>query len=138
MVGEDEDRHVVGGVVAPPALPAPIPRAVAAAKHLPAHDVGADILEELVDHLRVDGALPTGLPLLLPPAGGREYPLVQAQPAFADGVLEALVGSRDEAIERDGNLAGDFAHTYIYIADACSRPGIRWIDGYQADTVSSR
>jgi hypothetical protein len=58
--------------------------------------------------------LPAALPLLLPPAGSGEYPLVEAQPAFAERVLEALVGSRSEAVERDRDLARDLAHTYIY------------------------
>src|SRR6202011_4439008 len=101
MVGQDENRHVVGRVLAPPAAPGLVPWPVTAAEHLAAHDVRADILEEVADYFRIHGARATGLPVLLAPTGGFEHPLVQTQPTFADRVLEALVRPSDEAVERD-------------------------------------
>src|ERR1700737_5052692 len=59
MVGKDKHGDVIWGVVAPPALPFLVPLAIAAAKHLAPHDVGADILDDLVKYLRIDGALAT-------------------------------------------------------------------------------
>src|ERR1700674_1119179 len=115
MVSQDKHGHVVGRGVAPPALPVKVPRTAAPAKHRAAHDVGANVLENLTGHLRVDRVLAAGQALLLAPAGGREHPLVQAQPALPDRVLEALVGPGDKAVERNRDLAGDFTHTYIYI-----------------------
>src|ERR1700682_5740340 len=91
MVGQDENRHVVGRILAPPAGPGLVPWPVAAAEHLAAHDVGADIRDEVTDHVRIDAMRAAGLPILLAPTGGFEYPLVQAQTIFADRVLEALV-----------------------------------------------
>src|ERR1700674_3369780 len=110
MVSQHENRRVVGRILAPPAAPCLIPWAVAAAKHLAAHDVGADIREEVTDHVRIDAMRAAGLPMLLPPAGGFEYPLVQTQTIFADRVLEALVRPGDEAVERDRDLARDRTH----------------------------
>src|SRR6266849_2770761 len=107
MVGQDENGHVIGRILAPPAGPRLIPWPVAAAEHLAAHDVGADIREEVTDHVRIDAMRAAGLPLQLPPAGGWEDPLVQAQTIFADGVLQALVWPSDEAGERDRDLARD-------------------------------
>src|ERR1700731_688545 len=123
MVSQDKDRQVIGWVVAPPALPVRVPRTVAAAKHLAAHDVGAHVLENLAGHLRVDRVFAAAQALLLAPTGGREYPLVQPQPALPDWVLEALVGAGDESVERDRDLAGDFTHTYIYIRTAARGAG---------------
>src|SRR5207245_7463190 len=53
VMSEDKDRHMVGWLLTPPAPPRLVPWAVAAAKHLAAHDVGADILDHLVEQLRV-------------------------------------------------------------------------------------
>src|SRR5438552_18911713 len=57
VMGEDKDRNVVGRVVAPPAGPALVPRAVDAPEHLAAHVVGADFREQPAAHGR---ALCTG------------------------------------------------------------------------------
>ena len=48
--------------LAPPARPRLVPWPVAAAEHLAAHDVGADVLDDLVDDLRVGGALAASNP----------------------------------------------------------------------------
>src|SRR5439155_1744194 len=54
VVGEHEDRRVVGRVLAPPACPGLVPVATPGTEHVAAHDVGADALEELVGDLGVD------------------------------------------------------------------------------------
>src|SRR5205823_2919109 len=110
MVGEHVDRRVVGRVLAPPAPPRLVPRPVATAEHLAAHDVGAGASADLVDDLRVGVALTALFAVLTAPAVGHEDPLVQAHPALADGVLEALVGPGDEAVEGHRDVAGDCAH----------------------------
>src|SRR5712692_11280128 len=98
---------MVGWLLTPPTPPHLRPWAVATAKHLAAHDVGADILDDFIEHLRVGVAGAAGLPVLLAPAHRIEQPLVQAHPADADRVVEALVGPRDEAVERDRDLVSD-------------------------------
>ena len=112
VVGEHVHRHVVGRVLAPPAAPALIPRARTAAEHVPPHDVGPDIVEDLFDDLRVGVALAALHPLLGAPRARLERPLVQAHAAFADGVLLALIRPRDEAVQRDRDLA---AHAHARI-----------------------
>src|SRR2546421_3164181 len=111
-MGEDKDRDVVGRIVAPPTGPALVPRAVAAPEHLAPHDVGADIREETADHFRVCCIGSALLTMLLPPAGRLEQPLVQADAAFPDRVLKALVRPSDKTVERDGDLARDGAHAF--------------------------
>src|SRR5690348_12292621 len=101
---------MIGRVLAPPAPPFLVPGAATRVKHVATHDVGTDTLGQAGDHVGVDGVLTAGLALLLPPAGGLEDPLVEAETAFADGVREALVGASDEAVERDRDLTGDVAH----------------------------
>src|SRR5439155_6299902 len=107
MVGQDKDRRVVGWLVAPPPGPALVPLALPAAKHFAAHDVGAITLEEPVNHIRIRALRTARLPLLPLPARRIEHPLVQPHAPFADWVLEALVGTSDEAVERYRHLASN-------------------------------
>src|SRR6267143_6630064 len=109
-MSKDKDRNMVWRVLAPPAGPAFVPWPLATPEHLPPHDVRADILEEVADHVRVGGPGTALLPVLLPPAGRFEDPLVQAHPTFTDRVLQALVRTGGETVERDRNLAGDGTH----------------------------
>src|SRR5438046_3210831 len=99
VMGEDEDRYVVGRLVAPPAGPALVPGSVAATEHLAAHAVGADIREETAHHARIFCVPPALLAMLLPPARCVEQPLVQPHAAFPDRVLQALVRPSDKTVE---------------------------------------
>ncbi len=102
---EDEHRRVEGRVLAPPAAPGGIPRAVAAAEHPAPHDVRAGARERLLGDPRVIvGRRPAGSP---------EEPLVQALAALPERVLEALVRSGGEAVEGHGDLARDARHALI-------------------------
>src|SRR6202035_3519973 len=113
MVGQNENRHVIGRIIPPPSGPGLIPRPIAAAEHLAAHDVGADVVEEPADHIRVCRGRTALLPVLLPPARRFEEALVQPHPALTDGVLEALVRPGGKAVQRDGNLTGDGTHALM-------------------------
>src|SRR5260370_33590426 len=113
MVGQDKGGHMVWRVVAPPASPCLVPWPVAGAKHLAAHDVGSDILDDLGGDFRVGALLAALQALLCAPAGGLEDPLVQAQSPFADRVLKALIGPGDETVERDRDLAGNGTHALM-------------------------
>ena len=55
---------------------------------------------DLLDDLGVGVRLATGSPVGLAPAGGREGPFVERLAARARAVVERLVRSRDEAVER--------------------------------------
>src|SRR5207249_4270440 len=115
-MGEHEDRSMVWRVLAPPALPALVPPAVAAAEHVAAHDVGADVWvgRYLVHDRGVRRLGPPRRQALHPgPGGGLEHPLVQALAALAERVLEALIRSRTEDVERDRLVAPNDAHCSI-------------------------
>src|SRR4051794_41830660 len=90
---EDEDRHVVGRLVAPPSLPFRIPGPVAAAEHPAAHYVGADTLHRAGDDVGVDALRAHGPAVLAVPGcpGGR--PIVPGPPAPPPGGVGALGGA---------------------------------------------
>jgi hypothetical protein len=101
MMGEHENRNVERRIVAPPAAPALVPGALAAAEHPAAHDVGAHVLDQAVHHVGVGVGLAPVQSVFPPPARGLEHPLVQSQPVLTDRVLEALIRTGDETVERD-------------------------------------
>src|SRR5918996_2827188 len=94
MVGDDEDGHVVGGVLTPPASPVPPPRTGPTAEHVPTHDDGADVLPPASNHggARGDLAPAALLAVHLAEDGERPTPLVEALAAHAEGILHALSG----------------------------------------------
>src|SRR3954451_10355462 len=72
---------------------------------MPQLTLGPDAAHDLVGDLRVDAALAALDAVPAAKAVGPERPFVQAHPAFADGVDDALVGSRDEAVDRRSEIA---------------------------------
>src|SRR5207245_238138 len=137
MVGKHEDRSVEGRVLAPPAGPRRIPRPVAAAEHVAAHDVGANASRDFVDDLGIGAALATLQSLLRAPAGGGESPLVQAHPTFSDRVLDALVTTGDKTVERYRHVTGNRAHAQsaaLYAAPAATAGG-RWPNRLRAQST---
>jgi hypothetical protein len=110
VVGEDEDIGVERRLVAPPALPRLLPGARAAAEHVAAHDDGADALGTGGGGVRVDPRFAALVAVRCTPAGGLQHPVVQALAALAQGLVGALVRTRDVAVEGDGDLALDRAH----------------------------
>src|SRR5512139_1082366 len=114
MVRENEYRPVVWRVIAPPALPAAVtPIAPDGAEHVPAHDVGADIAEPLLDDLGAGVDLAALLPVGLTPDLQREHPAVEIAAALADRVLLALVRPGDVAVERDRDVGSHRGHAAI-------------------------
>jgi hypothetical protein len=101
VVGEHEHRRVERRLVAPPAAPRGVPLAVAAAEHLPAHDVGADVAAHPRGDVAVGGPLATGLAVLLLPFPRRDRPLVQAFAADAERLRQRLVRPGRVAVHRD-------------------------------------
>src|SRR5690349_8128235 len=102
VVGEHVHRSVVGRLVAPPATPILAPLAPNGAEHVSAHDICTPALEQIAARALV--SLVSGLARV-------EMPIVQRQAADAERVLPTLVGTRDEAVERDGVVTCDSAHT---------------------------
>jgi hypothetical protein len=100
MVGEHEDRHVVGRIGAPPAFPALIrPWTSDRSEHVSAHDPCADIREAPRSELVVDTGLTALLSEHLLEGPRPEDPLVQVHPVHAKRVLPALIGSGAITVE---------------------------------------
>src|SRR5207247_967113 len=91
MVGDDEDRCVKRRVIAPPAEPFLGPRPRAAAEHVAAHHVGADVRDRLLDHSRARARLPARPAVRAPPHIQSDRPLMELLTADAERVLEALL-----------------------------------------------
>ena len=96
VMGEHEHRRVVRRLGPPPAAPVLVPRAADRPEHVAAHDVGAARAHE-----------PAGRRLVgLVGALVAEVPGVELPPALAERVLATLLWPGDEAIERNGHVAG--------------------------------
>ena len=74
VVGEDEDRHVEGRVLAPPAAPGLVPGAGAAAEHVAPHQHRADVLHRLFDDLAGGVDLAALAAVGLPPGLQLDHP----------------------------------------------------------------
>ena len=92
----------------------PVPLAADRAEHVAPHDVGA----------RGRSSSSRASRRRRPGLVGVEVPLVQLHAADAERVVTALIGAGDEAVERDGHVAGDSGHagwrTYTFTR------GARW------------
>src|ERR687893_580107 len=88
----------------PPALPRFrfVPGARTAAEHVTSHNGRADVGELLLHHRRALIYLPAFHAMGPPPGLQRKYPLVQLLTANAKRLLQALVRTGDEAIQRKG------------------------------------
>ena len=113
VMGEDEDGHVEGRIVAPPGVGVRIrlPRPRAAAEHLAAHHDGADAARDLRDDLVVGAVGVAALHAVsLAPALEPDDPFVQPLAALAERVLEARVGPGDVAVQRHGDIELQLRH----------------------------
>src|SRR5688500_10220340 len=104
MVGEDEDRHMVWRIGAPPALPVMVrPRPAHRPEHVAAHDPGADILEGPCCEVVVDAGGPALSPLNAVLEGSSQHkPPVQLFAALTKLLLTGLVRPGTKAVGRDG------------------------------------
>ena len=112
MVRQDENRHVVGRTVAPPAFPVQVwPGPTVGAEHVPPQNPGPKVLKATRGKVIVNPGRAAVVPeqRLLQRAGWKQ-PLVQIRPANAQRVVDVLVWPRAVAIERDGEA---------FNADAC-------------------
>src|SRR5439155_10435398 len=114
----NEDGRVVRRIVTPPAGPRRIgsPRPRSAPEHVAAHDIGADVGLDFLDHSGAGVMLAARLALRLAPRIELEEPFVQAHPADADRVLLALVGAGDVAVQRDRDVEPDDTHPQMLAA----------------------
>ena len=101
MVREHEGGRVVGRIVTPPSPPAIIgPFAPDRAEHVPSHDEGTEAVHRAPGE-RVVGTDVTAALALHRAEGSRgEVPLEQLRASLAQGLLQALLGSRRKAVDR--------------------------------------
>src|SRR5262245_8141693 len=129
VVGEDEDRGVVGRIVAPPARPgAVLPRAANRAEHVAPHDEGADVGVHLLGGLGARIHLSALLTVRLAPGLQREHPLVELFASLTEGVVLALIRSGYIAVERDRSVGSHLAHRFssvdaLYSKNSSDCPG---------------
>src|SRR6185437_8995962 len=108
VVGEDEGRRVIRGIVAPPALPRIVrPFAADRAEHVAAEDEGAETFRPGAGEAIVSPAV---LPQHRSKGPGRIEPVVQLPAALAERMLQTLVRPGPEAVDghsktRDAHLA---------------------------------
>ena len=103
MVGEHEDRHVIGRVVAPPALPAFIrPRPPDRTEHVATQDPSADILETTLREIIVNAGRTPILAEHRPEGLGRKCPLMERHAAFAERIVQALVRTGAITVKGEG------------------------------------
>ena len=135
VVGEDEDGRVVRRLVAPPATPVARPtwstRPEPAAEHVAAHHVGTRAPRQVLTRRRrrSRGAASSD---------GKCHSW-RYSPPIPSGVLDALVGPGQEAVERDGHVAGGAGHA-VQTASVTRthRSGQAAMLGGQVRTSSSR
>ncbi len=132
MVGQDEDRHVIGRVVAPPAFPVCVrPGSAQGAEHVPPENPGPAVLEAARGEVIVNAggaAIPAVQGFLK--GAGRNQPLVQIFPANAERISEILTRTRAVSVQRDGEAAdANSCHAVLSfgcvtressVADGCS------------------
>ena len=103
MVRRNKSRHVIGWIVAPPALPAVIgPSPANRPKHVPAHDPRADISKTARSKLVIDAGRTALLPEHLSERARGERPLMQRNAAYAERVVAILMGTSTIAVNRYG------------------------------------
>src|SRR5579863_2102723 len=110
VVRQHEHGGVIGGLLAPPPLPALVrPRPAHRTEHVAPEDPGAQTIEAPLGDRVVDPGLAVAAALLMhaPPEPRPEEPLHQLRAADAERVIEALVRSRPVAVDGDCEAADE-------------------------------
>ena len=112
MMSQHEHRMVVRRVWSPPSIPRRhgVPRAGMPAEHVPPHDRGAEVGDRLLDHLRALVDLPALAAVHLPEDRERKHPFMHPHAADAERIVDALIRSGDEAVERHRDLEAQPGH----------------------------
>ena len=102
MMRQDEDRRVIGRLVAPPALPAFVrPRATDRAEHVTPKNPRAEPGQSLSGTIVIDARLSAFVAVHVLPSARGEEPLHQGHAADADGILQVLAGSCSITVDRN-------------------------------------
>src|SRR4029077_20361465 len=101
VIGEHEDRTVIGRIVTPPSFPVLVgPRPAHRSEHIASHNPRADVAETARRKFVVGSgrAAVSAMHLLKSTSG--ERPFVQRAAAYAEGIVKVLVGSGTIAVKR--------------------------------------
>src|SRR6185312_13147715 len=102
VVGEDEHGNVIGRIRPPPALPAHVrPGATTRREHVSPEYPRTHVPESPRSEIVVHSRFTTFLSMHLPPGASRKEPPVQLLSADAERIVEALIGTRSVAVDRD-------------------------------------
>lgn len=102
MVGEHEDRAVIGRLVSPPAFPFVVgPCAANWAKHVASENPCSDSLEAALGEIVIDAGRAILVSHHSLEAAGGEHPSVQILPADSKWVFQALLGTSSESVHGD-------------------------------------
>src|SRR5258705_1831831 len=117
MVRQHEGRRMIGRVVAPPALPAPVrPGTADRPEHIAAEDEGAEPIHRTVCIGLINTVRAAVLTDHGPEHARAEYPLVQLPPTLAEGIFKTLLRPRSESVERDRKACdAHFRHKAHYL-----------------------
>ena len=128
VMRKHEDGHVIGRILAPPALPVGRPWPRPSAEHAAAHDHRANVFEHLLHdrRARVDHTALLAMHLL--ESRELDRPAVQRLAADAERVLQTLVRPGDVAVERHGDTESQLAHLGLVEESTMRRTGPAKID----------
>lgn len=104
VVGEHEDRNMVGRAVAPPAFPLVVgPVSTDGAEHVAAQDPGTHVAKAACGEIIVHAARAVVLAEQRPlERACRKQPLVKIGTAHPKRMLQVLIGARSVSVQRDG------------------------------------
>jgi len=80
------------------------------AEHVATHDGRPDVRQLVLHYRRTLVRLPALQPVRLSPGSQGEDPLVEVLPADAQRLLNALVGTGDVAVQREGDAKAQLGH----------------------------
>ena len=118
VMRKDEDGHVEGRILSPPAVPGTVsPRTVAAAKHVAAHDGRPDVLEVFRSDVVVGTSRTAFHAMDCAESPRGEGPFMQLFAALARRVGDALIGAGDVPSSDIVMLSLRIAMAVSYIQD---------------------
>src|SRR3954466_12869071 len=111
MMREHEGRHVIGRLVAPPALPAVIrPRAANGSEHVPPQNPRPDVVEATLGELVVDALLAFTHSLHRAPDVRADEPFHDVEAIDAEWILEILARTGAVAVEGNAEVSAKSGH----------------------------
>src|SRR5262245_22313840 len=122
MMGQNEDRRVIGRLLAPPSSPTLIrPRASDGAEHIPTQNPGAESGETQLGNFVIDARFAIAVSIHSSPYAGVKKPFHQLRAIDAERMRKILIWSGAIAVDRDPETSHEgFRHDVSFkSASAC-------------------